>query len=87
MHVYVCATIGLCSSVLRVEQSPYEPWVGKNIWLDMSMIGLDKVLDGIPLFSMMDVDVDMDMDVDVLKVTNTTTTTTNSLVALGASRS
>ena len=41
---------GLCSSVLRVEQSPYEPWIGKNIWLDMSMIGLDKVLDGIPLF-------------------------------------
>lgn len=41
---------GLCCSVLEVVESPHEPWIGKRIWLDMSMIGLDKVLDNIPLF-------------------------------------
>jgi hypothetical protein len=41
---------GLCCSVLKVEESPYEPWVGRNIWLDISMVGLDKFTDGLPLF-------------------------------------
>ena len=37
--------IGLCSSCLKVVQSPYEPWIGKRIWLSMSSIGFDKMWD------------------------------------------
>ena len=36
---------GLCSSCLKVVQSPYEPWIGKRIWLSMSSIGFDKMWD------------------------------------------
>lgn len=34
---------GLCSSCLKVTESPYEPWVGKRIWLSMSSIGFEKM--------------------------------------------
>lgn len=42
---------GLCSSCLKVVESPHNDWVGKRIWLSMSSIGFDKVWDTMPLFS------------------------------------
>lgn len=36
-------SIGLCSSCLKVTESPYEAWVGKRIWLSMSSIGFEKM--------------------------------------------
>jgi len=41
---------GLMSSCLKVVETPYEPWVNRRIWLDTLMIGMDKVLEGLPLF-------------------------------------
>ena len=34
---------GLCSSCLKVTESPFEAWVGKRIWLSMSSIGFEKM--------------------------------------------
>lgn len=36
---------GLCSSILRVQETTYEPWADKRIWLNLNAIGLGKVWD------------------------------------------
>ena len=36
---------GLCSSILKVKETTYEPWMDKRVWLNLSAIGMGKVWD------------------------------------------
>lgn len=41
--------VGLCSSCLKVVQTPYKEWEDRRIWLDITTIGFGKVWDVVGL--------------------------------------
>lgn len=36
---------GLCSSAMKVVESPHKEWIDRRIWLDITTIGFGKVWD------------------------------------------
>ena len=47
----MCCVSGLCSSAMKVVESPHKEWIDRRIWLDITTIGFGKVWDQMSIVS------------------------------------